>query len=59
MGMKLHGWDAIEQYMRRENYSQEEIEQARLSFLNGLEVLKRVFLRTAMDDKEDSELEQR
>jgi len=45
------GWDALEEKLRGRGLSKIEIEEARESFYNGIEVLARLFLSDYLPEK--------
>jgi len=40
------GWDALEEKLKKRGLSKVEIEEARVSFYKGIEILKMLFLST-------------
>jgi len=45
IGVKPRGWDALEVRLKERGLSRIELEEARKSFFDGIEVLYKMFLR--------------
>jgi hypothetical protein len=43
-GVKLRGWEALKAKLEGKGFSNKRIEEARISFYEGIEVLSRMFL---------------
>ncbi|MGB3112361.1 MAG: hypothetical protein WBB84_05240 [Candidatus Omnitrophota bacterium] len=55
-GAKARGWDALEIKLKSRGLSIAEVQEARKSFYEGIEVLSKMFLSTYDMEKRENEL---